>query len=369
MPKRIMPSFDCSLPKYQQGAATLLVVLVLSLIMTVVSLSVAQTGIMEQKMTGNDLRAREAREAAEAGLEYGIAWSKKNGIPNTVTCTSSSLSTGCPTTLTTVTGSTTGESYRYLLTYTKSANFVRVTTEAQGVNDNSIAGPADAWIKQISFLTTKGETAPPIVVNGTLNNVTGTPEIHTGNPPGTAIISSNPVAQTTTGNLNKNSSSPLGATVQDAFPSTSTPAWNYVFSISLSEAMATAVANGYDYPNNTLPSVPASGKEAFYVWDSDSHITNDYGSAARPVVIIVKNGRCPNINGNVTIYGFVYFPANCSDQGWGNATIHGSIISEGNIVKLTANSIIISNGIGGGGTDTSSFIYDATRIPGTWKDF
>ena len=50
----------------QHGAATLVVVLVLTMIMALVSITTARTGIMEQKMTGNDLRAREAQEAAEA---------------------------------------------------------------------------------------------------------------------------------------------------------------------------------------------------------------------------------------------------------------------------------------------------------------
>jgi hypothetical protein len=62
----------------QQGAATLIVTMVLAIVMAVISLSTARIGIMEQKITGNDIRAREAREAAEAGLEYGLAYATKS---------------------------------------------------------------------------------------------------------------------------------------------------------------------------------------------------------------------------------------------------------------------------------------------------
>lgn len=358
-----------SLKARQQGAATLIVVLVLAMIMGVIALTTAHTGLMEQKLVGNNLRAREAQEAAEAGLEYGVAWAKSNAVSSTVTCSSGSLPTGCPTALTTVTGSSTGESYSYTLTYTVGTSSIKVTSAAQGVADTSIAAGSEAWIRQISFLTDEGETAPPFVVNGTITNVTGNPDVDTGSPPGTAFITSQAVGGTDTGHFNNHPPPTLGAVVQDVFPATTTPAWDYLFSVSLASATATAIANGYDYPSHTPPTTPASGKAPFYVWDSDSHISSDYGSAAKPVVIIVTAGHCPKLNGGPVIYGFVYFPATCSDQGWGNAEIHGSIVSEGDITKVTANSVSIGNGIGGGGTSTSSFISDVTRIPGTWKDF
>ena len=70
---------NLNLKARQQGAATLIVVMVLAIVMAVVSMTTARTGLMEQKIVGNDLRAREAQEAAEAGLEYGVAWAGKKG--------------------------------------------------------------------------------------------------------------------------------------------------------------------------------------------------------------------------------------------------------------------------------------------------
>lgn len=133
------------LKKSQHGAVALVVVLVLvlAMIMVVVSITTARTGIVEQKMTGNDLRAREAKEAAEAGLEYGIAWASKNNVPwpsvtgSTLDCPSG---TGCPT-LPQVTGSSSGEDYNIVLEYYRlsaSSDFIRVTSTSEGDYDAAI---------------------------------------------------------------------------------------------------------------------------------------------------------------------------------------------------------------------------------------
>ena len=355
-------------PARQRGAVTLLVALMLLIGMSMVTITTMRSGMVEQQTTGNDVRAREAQEAAEAGLEYAVAWAKKNKISNTVTCSSGSLPTGCPTALTTIEHSPTGESYTYTLTYTKGTDSIKVTSSSQGVADKSITATSEVWIKQMSYLTKKGKTAPPFVINGGLSNVTGTPEIDTGDPAGPAFITS-PWSSIDTGHFKSPSNLPVGATVADVLPATATPAWDYLFSIPLATATNIAIANGYKSSTNALPLTPTAGTEPFYLWDNASNISDNYGSAINPVVIIVKDGNCPEVK-NTIIYGFVYFPASCGTrQGWGNATIHGSIISEGPITKVTANLTSVGSGVGGSGGIFSNFISDAARIPGTWKDF
>ncbi|MFA5919892.1 MAG: PilX N-terminal domain-containing pilus assembly protein [Methylococcaceae bacterium] len=354
-------------PARQRGAVTLLVALMLLIGMSMVTITTMRSGMVEQQTTGNDVRAREAQEAAEAGLEYGVAWAKKNKISNTVTCSSGSLPTGCPTALTTIEHSPTGERYTYTLTYTKGTDSIKVTSAAQGIADNNITATSEVWIKQISYLTKKGKTAPPFVINGNLIDVNGNPEIHTGSPPGPAFIKS-PWSSIDTGMFNKKNPSSLGAIVSDVLPDTPTPAWDYTFSTPLATATGIAIANGYRSSTNTLPTTPEAGKEPFYLWDSASEIKGTYGKADNPVVIIITAGNCPKIG--ATIYGLVYFSSSCSDQGWGGAEIHGSVISDGNIVKLTANTEFYYNDItGGAGEMFSNLISDAASIPGTWKDF
>ncbi|HEY8099068.1 MAG TPA: PilX N-terminal domain-containing pilus assembly protein [Methylobacter sp.] len=360
-----------ALKKGQQGAATLIVVLVLAMIMGVIALTSANIGVMEQKIVGNDLRAREAHEAAEAGLEYGVAWASTNTITTSLNCSTVSLPTGCPTALTTVSGSSTGESYTYTLTYTKGTSSLEVTSVAQGVNDATITATSQAWIKQISYLTTAGQSAPPMVINGGLSGVTGNPTIDSGNPPGTAILTDQPTSSINTGHLGGNPT--LGATVSSSFPATSTPAWSELFSMPLASAIAIATANGYV---DTLPTTPAAGKEPFFVVTSGSPFHQSLGSATSPIVLIFSDplgdgSGCPKINGGPTIYGIIYYAATCSgqDQGWGGATVYGSVVMDSSVTKLTANGNIIGNGTPGAGNLFNNFLTGVARIPGTWKDF
>lgn len=349
--------------KQQQGTVVLLTAVVLALIMGILALTAARTSLMEQKITGNDIRAREAREAAEAGLEFAMAWAGTQPITAALTCPGG---TGCPT-IPTITASTSGATYSSTVVFTpgSNANYIKVVATATGT-DGSTA-KAESWLRQVSLFEDNDTFPPPFVINGGLSNVTGNPSINTGSPPGTAILTSTLPTAIDTGNFNKKAGDPvLGGINQASF----TNAWNYVFKDSLSSAIQTAKNNNYrKSTNSTLPTIPADGKKPYYYWDSDSHIQDNFGSSDKSVVIIVGNGYCPKINGGPTIHGIVYFPSTCSDQGWGNATIYGSIISEGSITKVTANANHVGMGNSGGGGGTNVLLDYATTIPGTWKDF
>ena len=58
----------------QSGVATLVVVLVLLFSISGLTLYAANTGVLEQKISGNDYRARQLSDAAEAGIEFTVAW-------------------------------------------------------------------------------------------------------------------------------------------------------------------------------------------------------------------------------------------------------------------------------------------------------
>ena len=375
-----MSRMQFGLKNRQKGAAALITTVLLALVLGVVTLNTTNIGMMEQRITGNELRSREAQEAAEAGLEYAVAWASKNVIPwpsstsLAFTCRSSGSSdTGCPTLQPiTLSTTTTGEGYNLDITYSRastSSNTIEVTSISTGAADGAIIAQVKSSFAQTNYLTPKGKGASPFVINGCLSNVTGNPDIDTGSPPKPAITTSQTAACIDTGKFNKHPPPDLGSTVPDTFPATSTPAWDYIFTIPLSAAISIADSNGYRLSTGTIPNVPAAGKEPFYVWDADTHISGDYGSATKPVVIIVTSGYCPKVNGGPIIYGFIYFPQTCSDQGWGNARIYGTVIAEGNITKVTANSLSIGVDGSGGTNMSDKFIDGAVRYPGTWKDW
>jgi len=411
------PHFE--LKARQQGAATLLVVLVLALIMGIVALTTARTGLMEQKMTGNDLRAREAQEAAEAGLEYAVAWAQNNNIPATVTCSSGSLPAGCPAVLTTVTGSSTGESYVYTLTYTKGADSVKVTSSARddaddsiGDADDSIAATSETFVKQtpVGLFDVGMVMPPPWVIAGCITSAaTGTPDTFVLNGANNAVISGTAAdsaclpqghLDVTTwhddnGNGIKDAGEEGASTTfnRGTFPGCPGThcAWNYVFQMPLEDAIERATAAGHVYASD-IPCGPATSAPAIYVIDNGGPITSadisDSGSCTgtgvdsatigapnQPVLLIVPGANgCPKFNGGVTIYGIIYFESttDCASNGWGGATVYGSVIWEGSVDKPNANSEFIEVDYEDAGDLNTIFntgMDDATRIPGTWKDF
>ena len=60
-------------PYHQRGAATLVVSLILLLAITLVTFSSARVGVSEHRTSANDMRAKEALEVAQAGIEQTIA--------------------------------------------------------------------------------------------------------------------------------------------------------------------------------------------------------------------------------------------------------------------------------------------------------
>ncbi|WP_374090485.1 PilX N-terminal domain-containing pilus assembly protein [Methylomicrobium lacus] len=411
---------SCKFKPSQKGAATLIVVLVLAMVMGIIALTTARTGLMEQKITGNDLRAREALEAAEAGLEYGTAWAGKHNVPwpsgaNTLACPA----TGCPT-LPQVTGTSTGEAYNVsALVYSRpgaDSEFIHVRSTATGASDASISGATDTYIKPGSLLTKEGKLPPPLVMDGCMTSTTGTPDIYPNwhdldgdgskdanewvdangngvvdsgewtdangngkvdNELERSIMTSKP--ENVGGNFCLNYCGPGGGCdptsagtgrshldlhnglLQNntAYPHNSL--WDYYFQVSQAQFKAAASA--------TLSTDPG----LYWVSSTGNWAGGTYGSAADPVMIVFEHG-CPKPNGNTTIYGILFFlevdgcvtdPMN----GWGNVTVYGSLGVNGGVKKMNANLEIHGVGDGVGMQTINSRPINASRLPGTWKDF
>lgn len=62
-------------PRFRQaGAVTLLTAVIILMLATILVIAVSRTTIMEQRISGNEIRSRQALEAAEAGLNFGLAY-------------------------------------------------------------------------------------------------------------------------------------------------------------------------------------------------------------------------------------------------------------------------------------------------------
>jgi hypothetical protein len=80
-----MKGINITLLNNQRGAATLVTSLILLLAITLVTFSAARVGVIEQRTSTNDMRAKTAQDVANAGVDYGIAYLNKNhGLINVV---------------------------------------------------------------------------------------------------------------------------------------------------------------------------------------------------------------------------------------------------------------------------------------------
>jgi Tfp pilus assembly protein PilX len=414
-----MKSYNTYFNTEQQGVATLLVVLVLLAIMALVTLTTTRSGIMEQQIVGNDIRAREAQEAAEAGLEYGIAWASEKRIDWLTGITTAGITTlicpdplgvaDCPI-LATVSGTTSSETYAYTLTFIKGADSIRVKSVSQGVTDNEISATSEAFIKQIHFQLFNNDpaakipepwvlsgcmTAAPTEISSTfvLNAsnkavISGTDSSAACLPQGSLNISE---WSDSNGNGIKDFAEEGVSTTfnRDSFigcPGTNC-AWNYVFDMSLADAKQAATDAGHVF--NSIP-CGASDSPAIYIINNSGTIdgsdisgscsgsgvnSSTVGLPDKPIVLIIPTASgCPAFNGGITVYGIVYYESTtaCAFNGWGGAKIYGSVIWEGDVKKPDVNSEFIETYYGTGDELNDKFqmgVDDATRIPGTWKDF
>ncbi len=66
-------------PARQGGAGTLVFTLVVLVLMAIIMLGTAKTSLMETRISNNEFRARQAFEAAQAGMERAVAYLSANG--------------------------------------------------------------------------------------------------------------------------------------------------------------------------------------------------------------------------------------------------------------------------------------------------
>ncbi len=69
------------LGRRQEGMATLLIALIIMISVTLVVIFTAQTAVLEQRMSGNEVRMKQTNVAAQAGLERAMAYMQQNSVP------------------------------------------------------------------------------------------------------------------------------------------------------------------------------------------------------------------------------------------------------------------------------------------------
>jgi hypothetical protein len=356
----------------QRGAAALLVTTLLVVIGGLSALVVNEAMVTEQKITGSNLRNKEAYAAAISGLDYAIEWLENTGVAgitwSTVGGVVAAGSTAQPPALA---DSAEGvDSYDHTLTYELLTDLdvdpklMRVTSTVEGVADSHVQKTVSVIVIRAALISGTAYKGPPLLVEECVSNVTGTPDIV---PNGSLNLAIGTVNGTTAcldpGNfeLNGGDVAELDAPAPDLFST--------IFGVGRDESdvQSWAAAN----PANIIYVDSNYSGSGLYSFNGNKWGVS-LGSATNDVILYFDDSvGCPKINGGggVEIYGLVYFEQqDCSSQGWGAATIHGTVAFSGDLTKFTANTELIGDALDSFGGDDSTFSV-VSIVPGSWRDF
>lgn len=391
----------------QTGVATLLVTMILFISATLLVLYAANTAVGEQRMSANEVRSKQALEAAQAAVDLSIQ-NINGGGAFTYAPTEASA---------TWTAQNSRLRGRFCANYADAVDQVCSDLHSDGIAPGCTAPDADAsgaWLvacgwsddsaarrRIISFvgkasplpgnitnpLTARGSVAMggnPTVVNyynnltvWTGNNLssssaTGKTVLRRPSSPAGVLTPSEVAAQVGGGNQVCNpsqapdlicttSSGVVGPDVIQGDPTLSALSDSQFFENFLGmtpteykSLMAQEVVAGADA--GTI----SEGGKVYWV-DGDATIDQDIGSEAEPVVLVVDGDL--NLSGSPTIFGVVFVTGTLNQAG--GTTIRGALLASGTVSGSGSLNVIYDpNAIAGGG-DLGSF----ATVPGTWRDF
>ena len=388
------PNFP--VPTQERGAA-LLIALLLLLGSTMIVLYTAQAIITEHRLIANDLRAKQGFQAAEAGMEFAVAYMSDDGIDQNDDDTSDDLyyngidanadSDFLDTGDSTITSPLNGATYtvKYcapgspLPTCNTPTSSGHALVYSIGNSDDGLAtqyaiqevkhGPAIANGPK-SPLTTAG--ACNITGNGKIIN----PEFNTTIWAGDAVeIQSNtgkthipnPADTTTTiETSNKNRKGPdiidrdanLGsATLTEFFENT--------FGVSPTEYENSYATEVIDATNSTeMGTLDGMEREIIWINGDPSFTGGTIGTADNPVVLII-DGDMGSTTGNLEINGLVFILDDW-DKGAGTVEINGAVMVFGDTDDIKGNLTVTYSGAILGQLSTVGAV---APVPGTWRDF
>jgi hypothetical protein len=369
--------------------ATLAVGLVLVIAASILSFSVAKSGIMEQKISANERRAREAAYAAEAALDYGVAWASRNRLPVggwTAEPSPSSFEyfdfAGTTPSVSTDPdpgdGVAEGDLFSTNLRFrrdTGNPEFVQVIATA--VSADGVSARMSQYVRPQYLVETHH---PPLVVDGCIYNFGRGPHLWPAATGATSLASThNPINDVFCLSVPA-SELELHDGILTTGYLTAGALWETAFNLPKEAVQALSAAEAYatthDSDSDGNPDMNPADR-TFYWVDSvaDGTWSDSLGSATHPVVLVFAEAAgCPSLASGVVIYGVVYFevPApECDLSGWGGGIeIYGSLFFEGHASGLaSAVTLADFSTLGGGSLHGLLPPLRAPQIVGSWKDF
>ena len=382
----------------QQGVVTLAMTL---LVLFLSSLMVFQSsaGLLFEIRTGNNLVSQsKAMEAARGGVEHALAWLASGAVSSTALSSAGNWSndgSGPSGNNQQANSSLFGSavSAQSIGSYSVAVSLWRNAATPNTLEIRATAsGDASASIRQkvqLGTLTTTTTTPvtlnlasfAPIVVEGSLGDcgkkkscITGNPSVTAGDS-GVAIMTSASAASNQPGHL-----SVTGQIQGNAF---SGSAWDFVFPDTSKEQMRLE-SEAQAAAELAAQQAGTSYQRTVYYFDASNigsiggqNWHQNIGSPSQPAILVFDSGAgCPKMNGGVVIYGLVYYADSCGKNGWGGATLTGTLVTEDNLSDLTANTQFRgwSANTGSGSINLPPAISTGTssslsRKTASWRDF
>lgn len=392
--------------KLQRGATSLLIVAILLIVSTLAAFYAASAGIFDMRVAANEVKARQAHEAAQAGIDYAVAYIKKGMDQN---------NNGTADPLTPISAYNTAGNSQYRVTYcavdadlptcpdtpaTLTCDAPTGSDLANGIGITVSCGWSDdnAAKKRIVVDTGRGpalSTGPgnPLITKGAIN-VSGSATV-TNYYNNLTIWSgsslSNIGASGKTFVREPTLAVPPEATPPPAPPTSCTSGATYICSTDKSVVGADVIINDNSlssYPKNdffenfagqtpsdwrsTTANLEVAGGSvssldgvtAKSIWvEGDASFTGSMtiGTRDKPVVLVV-NGDWDG-GGNVTVYGIVIVMDDFDVAG--NTTIYGAAIVLGSVSGTGSLDVIFDPKAVKGAQTEGAF----ATVAGSWRDW
>ncbi len=356
MPEKIHALCSSGLAR---GATQLLMVLVLLGASTVLMLTVARTGILEQQMSVNEYRSKTLRLAAEAGLEHAIAWLGYH-LPDWDKTLDSQGWQTAP-----LPAPTLDDSYQvdiHLRRTSVYSPYVAITSTATNITNQVISGSVRQFAAPNGGPIHPGIDLPPLVIEGCLGPSTGGATLYPRDwrnhqPAGPAIQTK---TAATTGCIEPGNLRLYAGPVQ--YETFAGSAWDYVFRKSREEIRVLAEQEA---------GAQASDMPGTFIMETASNAYHrSWGTPSHPVVLIfTATAGCPRFFGGATVYGIVYIEGDCaSSNGLGNLEVYGTVVIAGDVSTIGPGTKLHHFSEVSGGP--LRFVPDGiATVPGTWRDF
>lgn len=345
----------------QNGAATLLMALVLMTSASVITFAVARSHIVEQRITSNSNWHARLRLAAEEGLARGLVTLDEN-IDSLVW---KPLPAGGYISTAPVSGSAPADvitEIAYIRTATP-GKFITIQSIARGNAISNMIVRINQQVRPLSILTPAAEHAPPLVLAGCLTSSAAGFHIRPINADSSEAGDAAWMKSANTCLFPANIDIHNGSIRRRE---SDRDLWNAVFSVSREQFTDLATA---DLPN------PVTERRYWSV-DADTMPTGKWtrslGNEKKPIVLYFPaSNACPEFGPGVQIHGLVFIDTDCPLLiGNTSLTIYGSLVVNGDLnvlsMQLQLNHIQQANDQL---TGLELPVLRSVPVPGTWKDF